>query len=272
VDTTDSASRVQGPDRDEPDKTVGDLVEDLLSLALNAHGGLDRWQSVQRLEAVVTADGPFFTWRAVDPAMLTRFTVDIELHTERVTLRPWGKNGGNFTLSVNPEVATITSAGGGVEERRADPRSSFPTTGRETPWDDIQIGYFLGYALWNYLTTPFLLTYPGVRAHEIEPWNEEEHTWRRLQVDFPPTIATHSARQAFYFEDHGALQRMDYNVEISQNGPAAHYVDDYKKVGAFWFPTARFVARRNDDNTVNRSFSGARGSFIHLTLHEISIS
>ncbi len=33
-------------------------------------------------------------------------------------------------------------------------------------WDALQAGYFLSYAMWNYLTTPFLLTYPGSRARE----------------------------------------------------------------------------------------------------------
>ena len=41
-----------------------------------------------------------------------------------------------------------------------------------TPWDVLQLAYFIGYAMWNYLTTPFLFTYPGVEAREIEPWHE----------------------------------------------------------------------------------------------------
>jgi hypothetical protein len=28
------------------------------------------------------------------------------------------------------------------------------------------------YALWGYLTTPFLYTYPGFEVQEIEPWGE----------------------------------------------------------------------------------------------------
>src|SRR3546814_4504928 len=53
---------------------------------------------------------------------------------------------------------------------------------REYPWDLLHLAYFCGYAGWNYLTTPFLFTYPGFETEEIEPWEEEgeirseEHT------------------------------------------------------------------------------------------------
>jgi hypothetical protein len=66
------------------------------------------------------------------------------------------------------------------------------TTGGHELWNA------LGYACWNYFTTPFLFAYPGVQASEIEPWREAGQTWRRLQVRFPPHIGTHSPSQVFY--------------------------------------------------------------------------
>jgi len=48
--------------------------------------------------------------------------------------------------------------------------------------------------MWNYLTEPFVFTYPGVETREIEPWREDGETWRRLTVTFPETIANHNAR------------------------------------------------------------------------------
>ena len=41
-----------------------------------------------------------------------------------------------------------------------------------TPWDALHRAYFNGYALWTYLTTPFLLAMDGVRVEETEPWQE----------------------------------------------------------------------------------------------------
>ena len=39
-----------------------------------------------------------------------------------------------------------------------------------TSWDPLHRAYFNGYALWTYLTTPFLLAMDGHEAGEIEPW------------------------------------------------------------------------------------------------------
>jgi len=29
-----------------------------------------------------------------------------------------------------------------------------PSAGDDSPWDALQVGYFLSYGMWNYLTTP----------------------------------------------------------------------------------------------------------------------
>ena len=55
--------------------------------------------------------------------------------------------------------------------------------------------------MWNYLTEPFGFTYPGVQAREIEAWNEDGATWRRLAVTFPPSNANHNPGQVFYYDE-----------------------------------------------------------------------
>jgi hypothetical protein len=133
-----------------------------------------------------------------------------------------------------------------------------------SPWDALQVGYFLSYGLWNYLTTPFLLTYPGVQTREITPWQEDDGTWRRLLATFPPEITTHSAEQVFYFGDDGLLRRLDYTVE-ADGGRAAHYTEGYKTFAGLAFPTRRQVYRRNPDGTPDRSLAA-----ITLDIHEIT--
>src|ERR1700685_254075 len=97
---------------------------------------------------------------------------------------PW-----RYRHSTEPRPGTLAPA-----------RAAFKGHLRPTPWDAQHLGYFLGYANWNYFTTPFLFEYPGVIAIEIEPWHEAGQTWRRLQVRFPPSIATHNPQQVFYFD------------------------------------------------------------------------
>ena len=58
--------------------------------------------------------------------------------------------------------------GTGIQTRE-DPEKSFEGQERDTPWDDLHVAYFQGEALWTYLTTPFLYTYPGFVTEEISP-------------------------------------------------------------------------------------------------------
>ena len=68
-------------------------------------------------------------------------------------------------------------------------------------------------------------------------------------MKFPPHIASHSTEQTFYLGDDGLLRRHDYDVEITGNTPAAHYVSDYKDVSGIMIPTKRRVFPRQPDNT-----------------------
>ena len=48
-----------------------------------------------------------------------------------------------------------------VIEERFEPRAAFAGHEHSTPWDRLHLTYFIGYAIWNYLTAPFLFTRPG---------------------------------------------------------------------------------------------------------------
>jgi hypothetical protein len=61
-----------------------------------------------------------------------------------------------------------------------------------TPWDALHRAYFNGYALWTYLTTPFLIAMDGVRIEETESWHEGVETWRVLRATFPGSFETHN--------------------------------------------------------------------------------
>jgi hypothetical protein len=42
--------------------------------------------------------------------------------------------------------------------------------------------YFISYASWNYLTTPFFLARPDVTVEEGQASQEDGQTWRSLHV------------------------------------------------------------------------------------------
>jgi hypothetical protein len=108
-----------------------------------------------------------------------------------------------------------------------------------TPWDALHRAYFNGYALWTYLTTPFLLALDGVRGEEPEAWPEVTETWRLLHAYFPGSIETHSLIQDFFFGEDLMLRRHDYNVNVGGGFNAAKLTSDYVVADGIRLPTKR---------------------------------
>jgi hypothetical protein len=116
-----------------------------------------------------------------------------------------------------------------------------------TPWDPLHRAYFNGYAMWTYLTTPFLMATPGFKVTEISPWREGGELWRGLRARFPDHIASHSKEQDFYFGDDLLLRRHDYHVDVAGGFPAAQYVHNFVEVHGLRFPTKRRAYVRGPD-------------------------
>jgi hypothetical protein len=217
---------------------------DLAKLAIEAHGGLDRWKRFSTLSVHGINGGVL--WGAKGKAgVLDDVTVTVDLRDEKVSHWPFGSR--DRRSRFEPQRVALEDANGKVVEELLHPRFSFRGHTLETPWSDLQLAYFAGCAMWTYLNTPFLLVRPGVESEELEPWQEAGETWRRLKVRFPSDIATHSTEQTLYFDQQGLLKRHDYDVEISGGTGAAHYVSDLKKFSGIVFPTKRRIFPRQPD-------------------------
>jgi len=90
---------------------------------------------------------------------------------------------------------------------------------RETPWDRLHLTYFLGYAVWNYLTAPFLFARTGFITRELEAHVEGRETWRVLQVTYPDDVPAHTKVQKLYFGDDFMLRRLDYTTDVLGASP-----------------------------------------------------
>jgi len=214
---------------------------DLAKLAIEAHGGLERWNTYTTLSAHLIQGGVL--WAAKGKAgVLDDVTVTVDLRQEKASHWPFGS--ADRTSRFEPQRVALENAKGEVLEKLLQPRSSFEGHTLETPWTDLQLAYFAGCAMWTYLNTPFLLARPRVESEEVEPWQEAGETWRRLKVRFPADIATHSTEQTLYFDQQGLLKRHDYDVEISGGTAAAHYVSDLKEFSGILFPTKRRIFPR----------------------------
>jgi hypothetical protein len=241
-------------------------MDDLLSRVLDSHGGLDRWAGARTITAHLSIGGPIWAAKGWAGALADQ-TLTVDTRRERSVFTPFTAPDLRSVFEVGPERVTIETTDGEVVQQRTHPRDAFTGFLRATPWDRLHLAYFIGYANWNYLTTPWLFTYPGVEAHEIQPWHEAGQQWRRLRVTFPETIATHSPEQVFYYDADGMQRRMDYVTEILGSTLVAHYCGHPKTVDGLVFPTRRRVFRRNPDGTSNLNMPS-----ITIDIDDITIS
>jgi hypothetical protein len=221
-----------------------EVMNALLSRIVDAHGGMDRWRGYEKVEATIVSGGGLFPLKGViqdaTPRRMTAW-----LHEERASVRPYGKP--DQRTMFTPERIAIEKLDGTVVSERYAPRDSFAGHQMGTPWDALQRAYFNGYAMWTYLTTPFLLAMDGVRVEEAEPWREGAETWHVLRAQFPGSIETHSAIQEFFFDADLRLRRHDYSVNIAGGFAAAQLTSDYVVADGIHLPTKRRAYTRGPD-------------------------
>jgi hypothetical protein len=225
-------------------------MSDLATFAMDAHGGLDRWRQFKTISAHLLQGGAMWKLKGQEET-LKDVNLTVGLRSEWAEHSPF--HVANQHTSFSPDRIAIESSEGAILHERFNPRESFNGHTLETPWDDLQLAYFAGYAMWTYMNTPFLFALPGVETEEIQPWQENGKAWRRLKVTFPDNIATHSREQTFYFDQQGLLKRHDYNVDVSGGTPAAHYVSELKEFSGIVVPTKHEVFGRQPDGSPVRT-------------------
>jgi len=212
-------------------------MNSLLKLATEAHGGVDRWNQLKALKARLSVTGGIWYVKG-RPDVLKDIRIECPLHQERLTTHLVGQNK-RFVFT--PHQVAVEDEQGHVVESRDDPRRAFEGQTYETPWDDLHIAYFDSYALWTYLTIPFLYTYPGFVTEELEPWHEDGEIWRTLRATFPKGIASHSRQQISYFGPDGLLRRHEYTVDVLGGATGVNYAHDYRRVDGISLPMKRRV-------------------------------
>src|SRR6476660_4062147 len=163
-------------------------MSDLLETVIDAHGGLERWNQLDRVSARLAQGGALWALKG-QAGVLDDVVVTASLHEERASHRPFGAS--DRYSAFTPERVAIENEDAAVLEALDQPRASFAGHTVETPWSTLQLAYFVGTAMWTYLTQPFTLSLPGFETRELEPWEEGTQRWRRLRVTWPSHLATH---------------------------------------------------------------------------------
>jgi hypothetical protein len=224
-------------------------MNDLLALAIKAHGGLRRWQQLSRFRAVASISGEMWALKG-RPDLLEGIVLEGETRDQRMIVSPFPVPGWYTTWE--PYRQTIATAAGIPIAERRDPAASFAGLTRQSQWDDFQVAYFAGEAGWNYFTAPFVLARSDFLTEEIEPWREDGQVWRRLLATYPDSVVAHCRQQIYHFDDAGLLRRLDYTVDILGGGAAVHYPSAYRGFTGVVVPTRRRVYVRNPDGTPAR--------------------
>lgn len=218
-------------------------MNDLLEFAIDAHGGLERWYQLDWIDADLSVTGAIWQVKG-KPDLLNNIRIEAPLHAQRLVTHLVGQNKRFF---FTPSRITIEGEDGHLIEARNDPRSAFRGQSYETLWDDLHVAYFDSYALWTYLTIPFLYAHPAFVTEELTPWHENGEEWRRLKALFPSMIASHCQEQISYFGPDGLLRRHEYVVDIMGGARGMNYAYDYRNVNGIMVPMRRRVHGFDDE-------------------------
>ncbi|HUN83315.1 MAG TPA: hypothetical protein VMU48_03005 [Terracidiphilus sp.] len=219
------------------------MATELLQKVLEAHGGLNRWNSLSTVQATIISGGQMFDMKGT-PQTSTPRRMTISTNREWASVRPFGADDQRTDFTV--DRIAIEKLDGTVVNERLRPSEHAEGKSVDAPWDALDRAYFNGYALWTYLTAPFHFVMPGFRVEEIESWREDDEVWRGLRVTYPSNIASHSKEQDFYFGPDYLLRRHDYHVQASGGFAAAQYVFDPVPIQGITFPAKRRAYMRDE--------------------------
>jgi hypothetical protein len=218
----------------------------LLEEILDAHGGTNRWHQFHSLEAHLIQGGALWALKG-HASRLDDTRVTVDLTRQAASHHPFGRH--DLKSQFTPDRVDLVDAQGRSIETLLSPRDSFAGHELTTPWTGPQLAYFAGYAMWTYLNLPFLLAWPGVATEQLEPFELDGVKHRRLRFTLPPQIVSHCAQQTLYVDESGLIVRHDYDVEISGNTPAVHWVSHYITVAGIKFPTRHRIYPRAPDGS-----------------------
>ncbi|GGW64166.1 hypothetical protein [Streptomyces xantholiticus] len=202
---------------------------------LDAFGGAERWRQAQRIEAEISCGGLLFRWKRGTAGSFDRMRITAEVAEQRIRFH--GFDGQNDGVLEGHSVRL--ESGGVVIAERTGARAPFPGGRRALRWDSLDMMYFLGYALWNYLAFPALLMRDDMEWRETGP--------DVLTARFPTHLATHCTEQRFLLDPAtGLVKEHEYTAEVfgASWAHACHLTADYRTANGIPYAGRRRVMPR----------------------------
>jgi hypothetical protein len=166
----------------------------------------------------------------------------VEGSTDQQSLEINGLSGVDRRAIYRPDWVALEGMDGQLlKQMKASPQELRERLKAST-WDELQLAYYFGYSIWNYIAVPCVLAEPDVTTEELEPGSSQFDSWRRLEVRFPPRVVTHSLEQTFYFDRDGLLRRIDYKSEL-EDTRIAQLFSGHQRFSGIFIPTLGMALR-----------------------------
>ena len=104
-------------------------MNDLLARVIAAHGGLERWNTFNKVTATVVAGGRLRTMKGLEADTTPRERT-VTLHEETTYISPFGQP--DWRMAFTPDRVAIETSTGAVVSERSNPRACGPQETRMT--------------------------------------------------------------------------------------------------------------------------------------------
>ena len=160
------------------------MTSELAEQTIAAHGGERLWAGASEIGVEISAGGFAFASKLQGHAV-RGVQARVRTGGQHVVFEPYPRPGQRGVLEAGGTVRIETDRGGLVEARE-NARRAFSDLRHKLWWDRLDILYFGAYAIWTYVSTPFVFTREDYQVVELDPWTEDGEHWRRFGGDFPP--------------------------------------------------------------------------------------
>ena len=125
-------------------------MNNLLATAVQAHGGLERWNKLSAVRVAASITGAIWHVKG-KPDYLKNVVMTVDTRKERMVTEFPDED---KRIVFEPRRISMERKDGTLIKARDNPEAAFQGQVRETPWDDFHVAYFQGEALWTYQSAP----------------------------------------------------------------------------------------------------------------------
>ena len=218
-------------------------MNELLAKIIDAHGGMERWNGHEKVDATIVSGGGLFPLKGVPQDSNPR-RMTVWLHEERSSVALWCSRSAH-DVHLRQDRHREAQWHAGYRALRPQGLICWPS-------DEHTVGSAASclFQRRGSMDLPHhaLSSRDGPRANRgDELWREGAETWRVLRAYFPGSIETHCLVQDFFFGEDLLLRRHDYSVNIAGGFRAAQLTSDYAEANGIRLPTKRRAYTRGPD-------------------------